>query len=80
MARQNIGIGTTANDGTGDSLRDAFDKCNDNFIELYAGKIPNTTPASAAAAGTAGTIAYDSGYIYICVASGDWKRVAIATW
>ena len=35
MARQTINIGTTANDGTGDPLRTAFDKINDNFIELY---------------------------------------------
>lgn len=35
MARQNINIGTAANDGTGDKLRVAFDKVNDNFIELY---------------------------------------------
>ena len=35
MARQNINIGTNANDGTGDPLRTAFDKINDNFIELY---------------------------------------------
>jgi hypothetical protein len=37
MAQQIINIGTTANDGTGDPLRTAFDKCNDNFTELYAG-------------------------------------------
>lgn len=35
MAQQIINIGTTANDGTGDPLRTAFDKCNDNFTELY---------------------------------------------
>jgi|GEM_PF-1392560 hypothetical protein len=35
MAQQLIGIGTTANDGTGDPLRSAFDKSNDNFTELY---------------------------------------------
>jgi hypothetical protein len=35
MAQQTIGIGTTANDGTGDPLRSAFDKSNDNFTELY---------------------------------------------
>ena len=35
MARQEINIGTTANDGTGDPLRTAFDKINDNFVELY---------------------------------------------
>ena len=37
MAKQTINIGTTANDGTGDPLRTAFDKTNDNFNELYAG-------------------------------------------
>jgi len=36
MAKQTINIGTVANDGTGDALRDAFDKVNDNFDELYA--------------------------------------------
>ena len=35
MAQQTINIGTTANDGTGDPLRTAFDKINDNFTELY---------------------------------------------
>ena len=36
MARQNINIGTVANDGTGDDLRVAMQKVNDNFTELYA--------------------------------------------
>lgn len=36
MAKQTINIGSTANDGTGDPLRDAFDKVNDNFTELYS--------------------------------------------
>tara|TARA_Y100000748_G_scaffold19750_2_gene15263 strand:+ start:6750 stop:8687 length:1938 start_codon:yes stop_codon:yes gene_type:complete len=35
MAQQSINIGTAANDGTGDPLRTAFDKINDNFSELY---------------------------------------------
>ena len=35
MARQNINKGTTANDGTGDTLRAAAGKINDNFVELY---------------------------------------------
>ena len=37
MARQTINIGSSANDGTGDPLRTAFDKINDNFVELYGG-------------------------------------------
>jgi len=35
MARQVINVGATANDGTGDGLRNAYIKCNDNFQELY---------------------------------------------
>jgi len=35
MAKQTINIGTTANDGTGDTLRDGADKINDNINELY---------------------------------------------
>jgi hypothetical protein len=33
---QHINIGNQSNDGTGDSIRDAFRKVNDNFDELYA--------------------------------------------
>lgn len=36
MAKQTINIGSSANDGSGDPLRTAFDKVNDNFGELYA--------------------------------------------
>lgn len=35
MAKQTINIGTRANDASGDTIRDAFDKVNDNFNELY---------------------------------------------
>jgi len=35
MAKQPIGLGTAPNDGTGDTLRVAFDKTNDNFDEIY---------------------------------------------
>ena len=51
MAKQVINIGTAANDGTGDPLRTAFDKINDNFTELYGSDdeaanyvIEDTTP------------------------------------
>ncbi len=42
--------------------------------------IATETPASASATGTAGQIAWDASYIYICTATDTWKRVAIATW
>lgn len=38
------------------------------------------TPASAAAAGTAGDICHDANFLYICTATNTWKRVAISTW
>ena len=37
MTQQIIDVGNVANDGTGDSLRTAFIKSNDNFTELYGG-------------------------------------------
>jgi hypothetical protein len=49
---------------------------NDDSIQVNTAK----TPASASATGTAGQIAWDSSYIYVCVATNTWKRVAIATW
>jgi trimeric autotransporter adhesin len=36
MSQQVIDVGTSASDGTGDPLRDAFTKINDNFTELYS--------------------------------------------
>ena len=35
MSNQSLGIGGSANDGTGDTLRAAADKVNDNFSEIY---------------------------------------------
>jgi len=35
MTKQTINVGATANDRTGDSLRTAFNKVNENFTELY---------------------------------------------
>ena len=36
MTIQNINIGNIANDGTGDTLRDAAQKINDNFTYLWS--------------------------------------------
>jgi hypothetical protein len=35
MAKQTINVGTTPNDRTGDQLRNAFTKVNENFNEVY---------------------------------------------
>lgn len=36
MAKQSVNIGSVANDGTGDTLRAAYDKLNDNDTEIYS--------------------------------------------
>jgi hypothetical protein len=41
MAQQLIGVGSAPNDTTGDPLRTAFGKCNDNFTELYGTRAPH---------------------------------------
>lgn len=55
MTKQTINIGTNANDGTGDPLRTAFSKTNDNFTELYTktyGCFHKTVTIQAGAANT----------------------------
>jgi hypothetical protein len=52
MALQTIDIGTTANDGTGDTIRDSFDKVNDNFGEVLQKDFSILTAATTPLAGT----------------------------
>ena len=42
MAKQTVNLGSSANDGTGDPLRTAFDKINDNFDEIYGASATGT--------------------------------------
>ena len=46
MTRQNIGIGSAANDGNGDTLRQAGQKINANFSELYSALGPDSDTIS----------------------------------
>jgi hypothetical protein len=39
-----------------------------------------STPSSASDFGVQGEIRWDAGYIYVCVATNTWKKVAISTW
>lgn len=38
------------------------------------------TPSSASDTCTAGQMAWDTGFVYVCTATDTWKRTAIATW
>ena len=64
MAKQVINIGTVANDGTGDPLRTAFDKANDNFTELYS----------------AGSLSLDSDIITFTKADGTTSTIDISAY
>lgn len=49
---------------------------NSNTIRLRS----NRTITNSNDTGNQGDICWDSNYIYVCVATNTWKRVAIATW
>jgi len=65
MARQNINI-STANSGSGDTLRDAFDKTNDNFVDLYSGARKSSTLTTNGA-----TIADSDGVVFLSSSSSN---------
>jgi len=51
------------------------------FSDLSANIIiSNSVPANSSSNGTAGTIRYDSSYVYICTANNTWKRASLSTW
>ena len=59
MAIQTLGLGSVADDGTGDTLRVAGDKINDNFLDVYTVLGDGTTlstPAPTASPTFTGTI------------------------
>jgi len=64
----NVGIGTTSPSGLLD--------VNSDHIRIRTAK----TPATSGAAGNQGDIAWDSGYLYVCIATNTWVRVATTTW
>lgn len=40
----------------------------------------NSVPANSTANGTVGQVAYDSDYVYVCVATNTWKRLSLGTY
>ena len=60
MAIQTVNIGAIVNDGTGDPLRTAYSKLNDNFTDTAnaASRLVQTTPTDATAEAVLLTGAY----------------------
>jgi hypothetical protein len=85
MAIEIINVGTVPNDGTGDPLRTAYQKCNSNFAELYSREQTNPPLTAVGTVGDlAGMYAYDSQYFYWCFQNYDgsseiWLRVLGST-
>ena len=69
MAKQVIGVGSSGNDGTGDDLRTAGGKINDNFTELYS-DVAALQVATGGAAGNLG-VGFDSNAIIFEGATAD---------
>lgn len=76
MAKQTVNLGSSANDGTGDPLRTAFDKINDNFDELY---LYSTAASGNNITITANTIASDDTNGNIIIDPNGTGRLVIAT-
>jgi len=76
MAKQTINIGSAANDGTGDPLRSAFDKINDNFDEVYT-ELGGTTLSNISMSGN--TIISDDTNGNIILSPNGTGDVVIAT-
>ena len=90
ISGQEVGFYTTGGDGHNERMRvtsggwvgigtDA-PSCvldiNSNSIRLRTTK----TPSSASDTGNQGQICWDSSYLYICVASNTWTRIALSSW
>ena len=76
MAKQTVNLGSSANDGTGDPLRTAFDKINDNFDELY---LYSTATTGNNITITGNTIASDDTNGNITLDPNGTGRVVLAT-
>ena len=76
MAKQTVNLGSSANDGTGDPLRTAFDKINDNFDELY---LYSTATTGNNITITGNTIASDNTNGNITLDPNGTGRVILAT-
>jgi hypothetical protein len=69
-------INSSGNVGIGTTIPTAKFDIDSDILRLRTAK----TPASAGAAGNAGDICWDADYVYLCIATNTWRRIAHATW
>jgi len=81
MSREVINVGSAPNDGTGDPIRTAYIKCNNNFAEIFSRYQENPPSSSTGSVGdSAGMYAADATYFYYCFQDYDgssdiWRRI-----
>jgi len=46
-------------------------------VQSITKQFPNAPPSHSGSTGIAGSFAYDSTYLYVCVATNTWGRIAI---
>jgi len=80
MAIQVINVGSSPNDGLGDPLRTAYQKCNTNFADLNS-RAQTTPPEefTGTVGDQAGMYAYDNGQFYWCFQDYDGSSTIWAT-
>jgi hypothetical protein len=78
----NIAFFTSDDGGLGpNSMRQAVGIENDKSTKIHGNLITSNVfvPTSSVSNGTAGQITFDSGFIYVCIGPGDWKRAALTS-
>jgi hypothetical protein len=85
MAQEIINIGSSANDGTGDTLRAAMSKCNNNFTALFGGGLLESyTVATLPSTPVTGSLIFvsdgDTGLPCLAVYDGsNWKIISLGS-
>jgi hypothetical protein len=78
----NIAFFTSDDGGLGPNcMRQAVGIENDKSTKIFGNLIISNVfvpTSSTTSSGTAGQISYDSGFVYVCIGPGNWKRAALS--
>lgn len=59
--------------------QDNMDRALSSLVEPGVRRVA-AAPASVTSSGEAGDCFYDESYLYLCVDTNTWRRVALSTW